>query len=151
MTRKFTLLLQFAVALLLFPASALAHTDWKGSYTFDEDGGKNAGGSAIFISHELTISDGGEGLVATLESNGYQTSSNLICKAKAEGSKLLIYFQSYGENNMFEPYKEGDLLLTLESTVAKGILTHWGKFTASIPKNQKSGRSYFSKVPDKNL
>ncbi len=50
---------------------------------------------------------------------------------------------------MFEPYSEGDLLFTLERTTAKGktvILTHWGKFTPSIPKNERSGKVYFEKT-----
>lgn len=154
MTWKFTQLLKFLIVLLLLATPLVAQTDWKGSYSFDEDGGKNAGGTAVFISHMLTVTDGGDDLVATLESNGYQTSSNLICTAKTQGSKLLIYFQSYGEDNMFEPYKEGDLLFTLERTVAKGkpvILTHWGKFTPAIPKNEKSGKVYFQKATNNNL
>ncbi|MEP6704288.1 MAG: DUF5991 domain-containing protein, partial [Acidobacteriota bacterium] len=73
----------------------------------------------------------------------------LVCSTKLEGAKLLIYFQSYGEDNMFEPYKEGDLLLTLERKPEKGknvVLTNWGKFTPAIPRNAKSGKVYFEKV-----
>ena len=139
-------ILLIAVGLLAFSLHANAQNDWKGTYSFDENGGKNAGGTTIFISHELTLFDGGEGLIARLQSNGYQTSSDLICTTKAEGSKLLIYFQSYGEDNMFEPYKPGDLLFTLERKTEKGkpvVLTHWGKFTPAIPKNSKSGKVYF--------
>ena len=32
----------------------------------------------------------------------------------------MIYFDSYGENNMFENYEQGDLLLTLEKKTVKG-------------------------------
>lgn len=136
------------LGLLAFSLHAYAQSDWKGSYVFDENGGKTAGGSAILISHELNILDGGDGLVATLQSNGYQTSTDLICTAKSSGQKLMIYFQGYGENNMFEPYNPGDLLLTLERKVEKGkpvVLTYWGKFTPAIPKNEKSGKVYFEK------
>src|SRR5688572_20994513 len=98
----------FRIAVVLFSISvaASAQADWKGLYTFDEDGGKNAGGTAVLISHELNVfDDGAGGLAASLESNGYQTSSNLLCSTKVVGPKLMIYFQTYGEDNMFEPYK----------------------------------------------
>jgi hypothetical protein len=139
-------ILLIAVGLLAFSLHANAQNDWTGAYSLDENGGKNAGGATIFISHELTIFDGDEGLAARIQSNGYQTSSDLICTTKIEGAKLLIYFQSYGEDNMFEPYKPGDLLFTLERKTEKGkpvVLTHWGKFTPAIPKNSKSGKVYF--------
>ena len=148
-------ILQIALVVVSASIIAVAQTDWKGSYYFGEDGGKNAGGIAVLISHELDIFDDGEGgLAASLESNGYQTSSNLVCTAKIMGPKLMIYFQSYGENNMFESYQPGELLLTLEQKTEKGktvILTHWGKFTASIPKNTKSGKVYFEKIQAKKI
>lgn len=146
--RKIAKIFEIGVVLLLLSMASNAQTDWKGAYDFSENGGKNAGGAAIFISHELEIFDGGDGLAARLQSNGYQTSTDLVCSVKVEGPKLMIYFQSYGEDNMFEPYQQGDLLLTLERKVVKGkpiILTHWGKFSASIPKNEKSGKVYFEK------
>ena len=145
---------RIAFVLLLLSLAANAQVEWKGSYTFAEDGGKNAGGTAVMIFHELDISDGDEGLIASLRSNGYQTSSDLICSAKAEGAKVMVFFHSYGDDNMFEPYKQGDLLFTLEQKIVKGkpvILTHWGKFTPAIPKNAKSGKVYFERNPENKL
>ena len=146
--------LQIAFVPVLFSVAVFGQIDWKGSYQFSEDGGKNAGGTAVMIFHELEIFDGADGLVATIQSNGYQTSSDLVCTAKAEGTKIMIIFQSYGENNMFEPYDQGDLLLTLEQKMVKGkpvVLTHWGKFTPAIPKNTKSGKVYFERTRDNKL
>lgn len=147
--RKITRIAQIVVVTLFLSVFSLAQSDWPGSYEFHENGGKTAGGSAILISHEISVIDSGDGLTATIQSNGYQTSSDLVCTAKIEGSKLLIYFQNYGEDNMFEPYQQGDLLLTLERKTGKGkpvILTHWGKFTPSVPKNERSGKVYFEPV-----
>mgnify|MGYP003393314768 CR=1 FL=1 len=127
----------------------LAQNEWVGSYEFSEDGGKNAGGTAIFIRHELEIVSGDDGLIVFIKSNGYQTSRDLICTVKIEGGKLNVYFESYGEDNIFESYEPGDLLLTLERKTEKGktvLLTHWGKFTPIIPKNEKSGKVYFTKT-----
>ena len=134
--------------MLLSAFSAAAQKDWVGTYTFDEDGGKNAGGTVIFIAHQLTIMETDDGLIAHLESNGYQTSKDLNCKAKVNGNKLEIYFDIYGENNIFETYEKGDLLLTLERRAVKGkqeLVTFWNKFTPIVPKNEKTGRSYFVK------
>ena len=142
-------LMRAAVLSALLPIAIAGQLDWKGSYAFHENGGRNAGGTAVLIAHEMEIFEGGDGLAVTLESNGYQTSAELVCMAKVEGTKLLIYFQSYGENNMFQPYEQGDLLLTLERKPEKGktvLLTHWGKFTPAIPKNIKSGKVYFEKL-----
>lgn len=126
-----------------------AQTSWIGNYEFDEDGGKTVGGSAIFITHELEIKQIGDGILATIQSNGFQTSIDLIGTVKTEGDRLLIYFDSYGENNMFEKYEQGDLLLTLEKKTGKnktGILTYWNKFQPVIEKNEKSGKVYFKKT-----
>jgi hypothetical protein len=135
-----------SVLILLFCLAANAQKEWLGSYIFEEDGGKNAGGSAIFVAHRIDINESDDGLLAMIQSNGYQTSKDLICTTKIDGAKLLIYFDSYGENNLFEPYEKGDLLLTLERKTVKGkteILTFWGKFQPVVPKNEKTGKVYF--------
>jgi hypothetical protein len=141
-----------AFFIVLFSLAAPAQkAEWLGSYAFDEDGGKTAGGTAIFISHQLDLAEAEGGLMATLQSNGYQTSRDLICTARIEGARLLIHFDSYGENNVFEPYEQGDLLLTLERRTVKGrteILTHWGKFQPVVPKNEKTGKVYFTKTKE---
>lgn len=136
--------------MLFFTASAVAQKEWVGTYTFDEDGGRNAGGTAIFIAHQLTVLETDDGLIAHLESNGYQTSKDLNLKGKATGSKLELYFESYGENNVFETYDKGDLLFTLQRRIVKGrseLLTFWGKFTPIVPRNEKTGKVYFLKSP----
>lgn len=138
----------FVLLFVFMPAAAFSQSvdKWTGTYTFDEDGGKNVGGTTIFVSHELTVLETDDGLIATVKSNGYQTSIDLNCKAIVQGSKLLLYFESYGEDNIFENYKPGDLLFTLEKRMLKGkasLLTFWGKFLPIVPKNEKTGRVYF--------
>lgn len=146
-------LLSSIIFLFLFLAGAavFAQDSWTGNYVFSEDGGRNAGGTAIFITHEMDISEQDGGLVVTIQSNGYQTSRDLVGRAKVEGGKLNIYFESYGENNIFEPYEQGDLLFSLEKKAAKGkteLLTYWGKFTPIVPKNEKTGKVYFRKTQE---
>lgn len=137
------------VFIFIFSSFLNAQTSWTGNYQFDEDGGRNVGGTKIFVTHQLEIKETGDRLLATLQSNGYQTSVDLVGTVKADGEKLMIYFDSYGENNMFENYERGDLLLTLEKKTLKGkteILTFWNKFQPIVPKNEKSGKVYFRKT-----
>lgn len=144
--KKFAANLAILTFIGAFCIAANAQTVWTGAYEFSEDGGKTAGGTPIQIYHTLEIRETADGLMATLKSSGYQTSIDLICTAKAENNKLLIYFADYGEDNIFENYKSGDLLLTLESKSEKEILTFWGKFQPLVEKNEKSGKVYFRKL-----
>lgn len=137
--------LAFVLLFSLFSLPCNAQNSWVGIYEFEEDGGKTAGGTAISVLHRIEIVESDDGLVAMIQSEGFQTSVDLVGKAKTEGNKLLIYFDYYGENNVFENYEPGDLLLTLERRKDE-ILTFWGKFQPVVPKNEKSGKIYFKKV-----
>ena len=135
--------------ILIFCVFINAQNLWIGNYEFDENGGKTVGGTPIFISHQIEIKQTDDGLLATIQSNGYQTSIDLVGTVKTQGEKLMIYFDSYGENNMFENYEQGDLLLTLEKKTVKDkteMLTFWNKFHPIVPKNEKSGKVYFRKT-----
>jgi hypothetical protein len=137
------------IFLLVTAAAISAQSSWAGNYVFSENGGRTVGGTAIFITHEMDIGEDGDSLTVTIQSNGYQTSRDLVGTAKVEGARLNIYFESYGENNTFEPYEQGDLLFSLEKKTIKGtteLLTFWGKFTPIVPKNEKTGKVYFKKT-----
>ena len=62
--------------------------NWEGTYTFSEDGGKNAAGDGIFVTHEIRILKKGEQLFADIEASGYQTFIELQCRAKIQGNKI---------------------------------------------------------------
>ena len=129
--------------------SATAQSDWLGSYEFTEDGGKNAGGTPIIVTHQIDFLQSDDGLVAILKSNGYQTAVDVLCKVKIIGNKAMLHLEGYGDDNMFENYRRGELLLTLEKKTEKGktdIITHWGSFKPAVPKNEKSGKVYFVKL-----
>ena len=61
-------LVRVFIVIAALSIGSAAQNDWIGSYSFDEDGGKTAGGTAIFISHQLDVYEGGDGLAATIES-----------------------------------------------------------------------------------
>ena len=142
-----------SIFLIIFCSFVQAQTSWLGTYEFDEDGGKTVGGTKIFISHQLEIKQTDDGLLATIQSNGYQTSIDLVGTVKTEGDKLMIYFDSYGENNMFENYEQGDLLLTLEKKTVKDkteILTYWNKFQPVVRKTKNRAKFILRKPPNRN-
>ncbi len=132
-----------------FSIAAAGQTSWLGHYEFVEDGGKTAGGTGIVVTHQIDVLNSDDGLVATLRSNGYQTSVDLLCLVKVNGNKALLFFEGYGDANIFENYEKGQLMLTLELKDEKGkseILTQWGAFKPIAPKNERPGKVYFTKV-----
>jgi hypothetical protein len=148
--RKTFVILTFIFSLAI---AARAQADWVGVYEFAEDGGKTAGGSAIFISHQIEIRKTDDGYLATITSNGYQTSRDVVASVKANGTKVEFYFESFGENNSLETYAEGDLLLALERKTVKNkteILTYWSKFKPVITANEANGKVYFKKIEVKS-
>jgi hypothetical protein len=147
-------LLRVSLCVIILGFTAFGQAEWIGAYEFEEDGGKTAGGTAIFIRHDLEIIKADEGFIAYLKSNGFQTSIDIVCTAKTVGGKRSLYFESYGEDNVFEPYEKGELLLTLEIIKTKGkneLVTNWGEFKPVVPKNEKSGKVYFKKVENPSL
>lgn len=132
---------------LVFCVGATAQVSaWLGNYQYNENGGKTTGGTAILIQHYLTIKKEGAETTAHISSQGYQTSRDLNCTVKAVGSKLMIYFKSYGENNRFEPYEPGDLLFTLERRKTGGkviILTYWKQFEPAALRKWRDGTVHF--------
>ncbi len=137
----------FAVIIfaILLSGSAFAQERWVGHYTFEENGGKTAGGSAIIVSHDVEIIDTDDGLIAEIKANGFQTSRDLTAKVKIEGQKALFYFESYGEDNILSTFKEGELLFTLERKNNQ-LLTTWGAYTDVTGKFAKPGKVYFEKL-----
>src|ERR1700742_3459282 len=85
-----------------------SRTSWEGSYLFQEgEGGQ-------FVEHTIKVYRLGDELVADLDAGGSQTAVSLRCDAKFDSAKLSLYFASYREENVGEPYRKGQLLLSLE-------------------------------------
>jgi hypothetical protein len=120
---------------------------WVGTYTFQEGGGRTAGDTGMFVEHTIKVYRRGEELVADLDAAGFQVSVSLRCAAKAEGDRLNLYFESYREDNVTEPYRRGQLLLSLERSTYRGktrILTYWAAYRPAF-QTARSGRVYFRK------
>ncbi len=144
---KKLLILMVLTAICAFSANAQTLKTFAGKYELFEDGGKTAGGTAIYVGHSLKINaDGG----VTLTADGYQTARDLICTAKIEGGKLNIYFTLYNADgtNSLTDYNADDLMLTLEYKQVKGkkvLWTTFGKYTPVVNSAKKGGGVYFKK------
>lgn len=142
---KLLILLMLSVA-FVFTANAQT-AKFVGTFEFSEDGGRTAGGTAVFVGHDLTINADGSG---RLTAAGYQTSREMFIKAKLVGTKLQVIFDKYDADgsNMFESYKGGELLFTLEWKTVKGkkvLWTTFGKYEPAAIGFKKTGGVYFKK------
>ncbi|MDQ3802752.1 MAG: DUF5991 domain-containing protein [Acidobacteriota bacterium] len=100
------------------------------------------------VEHTLVVYRRGGNLIADLDAAGFQTSVSLRCEAKVEGDRINFYFRSYREDNASEPYREGQLLLSLERDKTRGrprLLTHWGAYQPAFGAG-RSGRVSFRKT-----
>jgi hypothetical protein len=124
--------------------------DWLGVYEYTESPGRTAGGTGIVILHEIYVYEEEGRLFARITANGYQTSRAMRCDARVEGNRLRLYLNRYEEDNMFEPYRVSQLLLTLERRQRSGrttILTHWHAMQpVAAERPVPNGRVYFRRT-----
>lgn len=120
---------------------------WVGEYTFGEDGGRTAGGTPIYIVHQITVTRDGGGVKARLESNGYQTYAAIECEPRSSTSRMRLTFLRHADENVLQrgDYREGDHLLTLVRTRGGRLLTYFGKFRPQF-RRARQGRVYFRQV-----
>jgi hypothetical protein len=128
--------------------ASAGHAAWEGTYTFQEGGGRTAGDTGMFVEHTVRVYRRDEELIADVDAAGFQVSVSLRCVAKAEGRRLNLYFESYREDNITEPYRRGQLLLSLGRSTSRGrtrILTYWAAYRPAF-QTAKSGQVYFRKT-----
>jgi hypothetical protein len=120
--------------------------EWKGNYSYTEDGGRNAGGAAIIVTHEIAVTREGAQYKAAITANGYQTQVEIHALGTAAGNKLQLRFERDGDEQMFKGrYKPGALLLELERGGGKRIVTHWGAYTPATRERFRNPGVYFKR------
>ena len=141
--------LGFAAALIFalgLGAARAEAQDWSGRYTYTEDGGKNAGGAAMIVTHEIAVTRAATGWRAEITANGYQTQVQIHALGTVAGNKLQLRFEKDGEEQMFKGrYQPGTLLLELERDSARRILTHWGAYTPATRERFRNPGVYFKR------
>lgn len=123
-------------------AEGESRSPWEGSYLFQEGEGGH------FVEHTLKVYRLDGKLVADLDAAGFQTAVSLRCDAKGEGAKLNLYFRSYRKENIGEPYRKGQLLLSLATAGAgrrQRLLTYWGAYQP-VFRRPKGAGVYFRKT-----
>lgn len=120
---------------------------WIGQYAFDESAPGVTGKSSQSWGYVINISQQNDTLLlAEIQVDGYQTMTRLEADVKATGNLAELYFMKYGKDNVFELYKKGEKLLSLELNDKNEILTNWGKMKPNLPANQKNGKVLFRKI-----
>jgi hypothetical protein len=113
---------------------------WQGDYAFAEVGGKDTG---MVIQYSLKIYRANKKLLADIDADGFQTQLRITCSSKIAGNRIHIYFKNYRETNLFEIYKPGERLLSLERKRGK-ILTYWHALKPQLMA-YRNGRVYFER------
>jgi len=111
------------------PPSGAANelTSWVGEYSFFEYSPPNQN-----LGYNITIYEDSGAFYAKINIEGFQTLSNLIAIIQGDKNSITFVFDSYDGDNNFQPYQQGDVLLTFERQNA-GILTTWGKIIPMLP------------------
>lgn len=109
--------------------AAPAPRAWWGSYGYDWDGGRTAGGSGIVVSYRLQLGPNGCRLSAT----GFQTDEAIRCTATPRAGVLDIAFRSYANGNVRNQYgvaryRPGERLFSLSNRRGT-IWTGWGSYS----------------------
>ncbi len=120
---------------------------WIGQYAFEESAPGVTGESSQSWAYVINISQHNDTLLlAEIQVDGFQTMSRLEAEVKAAGNNAELIFMKYGRDNILEPYKKGDKLLTFELNEKNELLTGWDKMKPNLPANQKSKKVMFKKI-----
>lgn len=122
-------------------ATPAPQINWEGFYVFEEFGSRQSG---QFVLHTVKITKKGNTLTAVVDSEGLQIANHMACDTKIEGNTIHIFLNSYGKDNIGEPYQPNERLFTLEKTPDGKVLTYWGALKPQIY-SLKSGGAYFRK------
>ncbi len=93
----------FVMLVGLASSAALAAppvTDWNGTYAYSESLGRDPGGAVPFIEHRLIVGPSSCRIVA----EGFQTDTNIRCKAAPNGNKLEVRFASFADGRLENRY-----------------------------------------------
>lgn len=107
-----------AAALPTAPADAAPLASWHGRYVWEENVGRQGGsapgeGIVAFVTYTLSIGPGNGATGCTLNGQGFQTNTRILCTATPQGNSVIVKFYKFGPDNMFGSYRIGAPLFTL--------------------------------------
>lgn len=120
---------------------------WIGQYAFDESAPNAAGSGVQSWSYVINVSlREKDSLIAIIRIDGFQTMTRIEAEVKVTEKNADFIFNKYGEENMFELFKKGEKLFSLEINDKNEMITNWDKMKPNVVDNQKSGKVMFKKV-----
>ena len=119
---------------------------WIGQYTFDESAQNAAGSGTQSWSYVINVSSKEDSLIAVILVDGFQTMTRIEAEVKVTEKNADFIFNKYGDENMFEHFKKGEKLFSLEINDKNEMITNWDKMKPNVVDNQKSGKVMFKKV-----
>lgn len=124
-----------------------ANNKWIGKYSFDESAKNVTGDGAQTWGYVITVKENSDkSLSAEINVDGFQTSTRIAADVKSTDKAAEFVFNKYLPDNMFEPYKKGDKLFTMEMNDKGEIITNWDKMKPNVIENQKSGKVMFKRM-----
>ncbi len=127
--------------------SGAVNKKWAGQYTFEESAKNVTGDGAQTWNYVIDIKEkDANTLIADIQVAGFQTMTRIEASVKATEKNAEVIFEQYGKDNMFELYKKGDRLFTIEANDKGEIITNWDKMKPNVIENQKSGKIMFKKI-----
>jgi hypothetical protein len=112
---------------------------WIGAYSLSE-----AAPPDVDMVYEVAVCDAaGDAYISV---DGHMTEIRLKAKAKQANGRLELYFDSYGQDDMWKKgYDHGDLLLTIAQR-GQGFRIVWGALKSQLNEGAKSATAVRSKA-----
>lgn len=114
---------------------------WIGDYTFSEFALPDQN-----MFYEISIYKDNDNYYAKISIDGFQTIQRLQARVSGDENSIKLLFYKYLPDNLWEPYQEGDILLSFEKRDSN-LYTFWGKIQSILESNIKSGEVYFKVEP----
>lgn len=120
---------------------------WVGKYSFEESAKNVTGDGAQTWNYVIDVkAKDDKSLVAEIQVDGFQTMSRIEAEVKPSEKSADFIFTKYMPENMFEIYKKGDKLFTLQMNDKGEMVTNWDKMKPNVLDNQKSGKVMIKKI-----
>jgi|SRR4030095_2362758 len=120
---------------------------WVGHYTFEESAPSVTGAGSQSWVYDINVTAKEDTtLTANIQVDGFQTMTRIESDVIANEKSADFIFSKYGKDNLFELYKKGEKLFSLELNDKNEIITNWAKMKAYVIDNQKNGKVRFKKV-----
>lgn len=92
--------------------------------------------------YSISVFKENDSYYAEINIDGFQTTQRLKAEVEGDENSVKFIFSKYLEDNRFEPYKKGEILLSFEREKSD-LNTFWGKITPIDKNNSESGGIYF--------